>query len=28
VDVAWAGQEPGAAPWTWPSAADLLRDFC
>jgi 2-methylcitrate dehydratase PrpD len=22
------GQEPGPAVWTWPSAADLLRDFC
>ena len=28
VDPAAGGQEPGAAPWTWPSAADLLRDFC
>jgi 2-methylcitrate dehydratase PrpD len=28
VGLAGGGQEPGAAPWTWPSAADLLRDFC
>jgi len=28
LDLAGVGQEPGAAAWTWPSAADLLRDFC
>ena len=22
------GGDAGAAAWTWPSAADLLRDFC
>jgi 2-methylcitrate dehydratase PrpD len=28
LDLAGGGQEPGAPAWTWPSAADLLRDFC
>jgi 2-methylcitrate dehydratase PrpD len=28
LDLAGGGPEPGAAAWTWPSAADLLRDFC